>query len=462
MFEAVENPQVSSIAHAKLRGCPPQNAAAKKLSLMALLLTQCAVCATDLGLSLGKKCGRCSTRYCGAACQVQHWKEGGHDKLCKLIKKAGGAEQYNANAKYSEAVSVAAEACAEDTKGQTCYICTQALHWKTKEGLVRMCACRGTAGFAHVSCLAEEAKILHAEAEENNLDDKVMQARFDRWHTCSLCKQDYHGVVRCALGWACWKTYVGWPETDAPRRLAITVLGNGLDSANHHEDALSVKESELSIERRLEASEVSILAAQNNLANSYYTLKRFEEAVCLRQAVYSGHLKLNGEQHRHTLIAANNYATSLFGLGRFEEAKSLVRKTMPVARRILGENEQLVLMMRSIYATALYDDPAATLDDLREAVSTLEDAGRTARRVLGGSHPLTKNIEGTLQNARATLRARETPETLAQDAFRTARAKLAQERAELAKTLAADAAPVEDAASGDVTSICEAVGAMTT
>ena len=54
-----------------------------------------------------------------------------------------------------------------DTKGQTCYICTQALHWKTKEGLVRGCACRGTAGFAHVSCLAEQATILVADAEEN-------------------------------------------------------------------------------------------------------------------------------------------------------------------------------------------------------------------------------------------------------------------------------------------------------
>ena len=138
-----------------------------------MILTQCAVCATELGLSLGKKCGRCSTRYCGPECQVQHWKEGGHDKLCKLIKKAGGAEQYNANQKYAEAVTVAAEACAEDTKGQTCYICTQALHWKTKEGLVRRCACRGTAGFAHVSCLAEQAKILVAEAEENNLGDKA-------------------------------------------------------------------------------------------------------------------------------------------------------------------------------------------------------------------------------------------------------------------------------------------------
>ena len=116
-----------------------------------MILTQCSFCAVDLGLTLGKKCGRCSTRYCGAACQVQHWKEGGHDQLCKKIKRSGGAEQYNANTKYAEAVAVAAEACAEDTKGQTCYICTQALHWKTKEGLVRGCACRGTAGFAHVS-----------------------------------------------------------------------------------------------------------------------------------------------------------------------------------------------------------------------------------------------------------------------------------------------------------------------
>ena len=93
-----------------------------------MILTKCAVCSTELGRTLGQKCGRCSTRYCGPACQKQHWEEGGHDQLCKKIKKAGGAEQYNANKKYTEVVSVAAEACAEDTKGQTCYICTQALH----------------------------------------------------------------------------------------------------------------------------------------------------------------------------------------------------------------------------------------------------------------------------------------------------------------------------------------------
>ena len=69
-------------------------------------------------------------------------------------------------------------------------------------------------------------------------------------------------------------------------------------------------------------------------------------------------------------------------------------------------------------------------------MTTLEETERTARRVLGRAHPIVVAMEQSLRNARAALRARETPETLAQDAFRTARAKLAQERAELAKTLA--------------------------
>ena len=65
--------------------------------------------------------------------------------------------------------------------------------------------------------------------------------------------------------------------------------------------------------------------------------------------------------------------------------------------------------MRLHYAKALYMDDAATLEDVREAVTTLEDAERTARRVLGGAHPTTGGIEDVLRYARAKLRARETP-----------------------------------------------------
>ena len=98
---------------------------------------------------------------------------------------------------------------------------------------------------------------------------------------------------------------------------------------------------------------------------------------------------------------------SLLTVQRFEEAKRLLRKTMPVARRVRGENDILTLKLRWGHARALYRDNAATLDDLREAVTMLEETARTARRVLGSAHPVTEGIETDLGNARPLLSARE-------------------------------------------------------
>ena len=62
------------------------------------------------------------------------------------------------------------------------------------------------------------------------------------------------------------------------------------------------------------------------------------------------------------------------------------------------------------YARALYyRGDGATLKDLREAVNTLEDTERIARRVLGGAHPLVGLIGRYLRDARAAIRAREAP-----------------------------------------------------
>ena len=63
--------------------------------------------------------------------------------------------------------------------------------------------------------------------------------------------------------------------------------------------------------------------------------------------------------------------------------------------------------MRTNYALALCRDPSATLDDLREAVTTLEEIERIARRVFGGANPNTTAIERALQQARAILGACE-------------------------------------------------------
>ena len=80
---------------------------------------------------------------------------------------------------------------------------------------------------------------------------------------------------------------------------------------------------------------------------------------------------------------------------------------MQVARRVLGESDSTTLRMRWNYAVALYRDPDASLDDIREAVETIEDTERTTRRVLGSAHPIAEGVKNALQNARASLAARQ-------------------------------------------------------
>ena len=129
----------------------------------------------------------------------------------------------------------------------------------------------------------------------------------------------------------------------------------------------------------------------------------------MQRDVYSGWVKLHGEENDETLLAALNYADALTSLERFEEAKALLRRTVPVARRVLGENHEDTLRLKWIYATALCRDDGATLAELREAVETLQETERTTRRVLGNLHPLVTAIVRSLRDARAARDARETP-----------------------------------------------------
>ena len=153
-----------------------------------MLLTTCAACAKPIDHDASSRCVACETRYCSDRCQRYDRRRGGHGKICGAIASGGGVEQHYANKNYEEAAAEADEECAEDTEGQTCYIC---LEDGADEGLVRMCACRGASGIAHLSCLARQAKILVQEAEERNLNTAAFNTRWRLWDTCRLCKQDW-------------------------------------------------------------------------------------------------------------------------------------------------------------------------------------------------------------------------------------------------------------------------------
>ena len=109
-------------------------------------------------------------------------------------------------------------------------------------------------------------------------------------------------------------------------------------------------------------------------------------------------------------MEAINYSAALLSVKRYKEAKAMLRKMIPVAQRILGTDDENTLTTRWNYAITLYQDSTATLDDLREAVTTLEAMERFVPRVFGGTHPIAVGIERSLRNAQTVLSDREAGE----------------------------------------------------
>ena len=180
------------------------------------------------------------------------------------------------------------------------------------------------------------------------------------------------------------------------------VLGSGLFDANHHEDALSVQEAQLSMLRRLSASGGRILVVQTNLAITYEMLGRREEALQMRRDVYSGHLRHRdlGPLHQSTLGAALNLSTSLVDAGNYAEARAFMRDQMELARRAFGADHPVTLDFQWGYSRAFTLDKDVSAEQLAEVATTLEKTLEISQRVCGREHPRTCSVRGELTIAK--------------------------------------------------------------
>ena len=77
-------------------------------------------------------------------------------------------------------------------------------------------------------------------------------------------------------------------------------------------------------------------------------------------------------------------------------------KNLPEALRTLGADHDMYLGLRQFYSVALFNT-ADSMDDRREAVAILEDIHRISIRVLGPSHPVTRDRQTDVKAARDLL-----------------------------------------------------------
>ena len=184
----------------------------------------------------------------------------------------------------------------------------------------------------------------------------------------------------------------------------MNLLGNGLFAAQHGEDALSVRETELSMRRRIGAPAAAILNAQANLASSYQLLGRLEDALSVERDIYSRRLKICGEDSHDALSETVNLALILRNTGNKPEAKELLQARIPVAERSLGRENYVYFRLCWLYAVSLVDAASTTtLDDLVRAEALLDDTYTRFRRVMGDGHPDTPRIHKRLLEVRGVL-----------------------------------------------------------
>ena len=145
------------------------------------------------------------------------------------------------------------------------------------------CACRGSAGHAHLSCLVATAQ--HAADYD---------ARHLAWHSCPTCKQEYTTPMSVRLGRTRWGLYRGRPEGDMERGDALGHLATALQNTR---GPTETAEAQPLLEERL-----------------------------------AGLRRSHGDKAEQTLMSMINVATARVSLGEHAAALPLLEEALPACR----------------------------------------------------------------------------------------------------------------------------------
>ena len=175
----------------------------------------------------------------------------------------------------------------------SCYICLEDGADSNNQPLLRNCACRGDAGWAHVACLAEFAATKITEAQRNNgFSNSITIASF--WEKCPLCKTSYMQYMGVAMAEAFVKQYKHLPDTHALRYSSLYSLGCNRHHNGDQDGALGlfvrlqetcdILTSEGIDVRRVEANNLGMIGAvsvQKNQFNDALVLLERQRELCV-------------------------------------------------------------------------------------------------------------------------------------------------------------------------------------
>jgi tetratricopeptide (TPR) repeat protein len=312
------------------------------------------------------RCARCrAVKYCSAACQKVHWKQGGHKQECIPSAEVRASSSAGAGAGHAS------------EEAGACIICLE----NDPRPIQMGCACRGDAGLAHVKCRAEAAA-------HTSTRGKI----YDGWWQCGTCGQNFTGPMQLGVAEEWWKRTKRLPEEDQDRLVATSNLANALIARGRHAEAETLLRKSCADHRRIFGDDnANTQSVVSNLALALDGQGRHAEAHAIYGEVLASRQRTLGHEHPATLVMAMNMASAIFNQGKFAEAEKLYRDVLEVQRRLLGPQHPSTLFTVANLTNALSEQ-----DKRAEAEPMVRDALAVQRRVLGREHPDTIKTAGDL------------------------------------------------------------------
>jgi tetratricopeptide (TPR) repeat protein len=266
--------------------------------------------------------------------------------------------------------------------------------------LMRGCACRGTAGYAHLSCLLEAAaKEVEFNAENGDPED-IVSATDELWQTCKLCNQPRTGCLEMMLALNRWETAKCLAHTCDEHRNARHQLASAYIADNENEKAIELIEPALNYDREAinTSSDVpaymveNVISEATNLGMCLARIGRFDEAM----AHYTQALELADQvpvPGKDLLLARatvmNNIAQVHMNAKHDPFAAIPILEEVQQIRQDLTGKDSFEFLI-SVFATACAYAAAQRTDD---AYHLINDNLPRARRLFGQDHPQTMRFE---------------------------------------------------------------------
>jgi tetratricopeptide (TPR) repeat protein len=309
-------------------------------------------------------CGKCNeVPYCNKACQVEHWKNGGHKRGCQQGRAAAIA------------------AChAQGPVGASCFIC---LDDGEHRPIPLGCACRGNAGFAHPGCI-EDAVVVKGLAGW-------------RWQSCMTCHTPYTGAMRLELTVRqCDRVCSTEPQGSELRMVCLGNLASEISKDDPVKASEILRELSVTLKKTTGPEDSGTLTTCTNLGCVLTTLGRSAEAVAILEETLAIWTRVEGADHLHALHTANEYARALYSHGQRGKAMRIYNETIGVQLKVLGPEHPGTLLTANSIAVALGDQ-----GQYAEAEAMFRKIIKVQNRTLGLEHPGTvatkKNLARILQ-----------------------------------------------------------------